>query len=58
LIAQVVRAYGFSKVWIGEVNPFRLKLAQNMGFEVIDTKKCELLDKILTFTNGEGRFFF
>ena len=54
LIAQVVRAYGFSKVWIGEVNPFRLQLAQNLGFEVIDTKKYELLDRILIFTNGEG----
>jgi len=54
LIAQVVRARGFSKVWICEVNPFRLKLAQNMGFEVIDTKKHELLDRILTFTGWEG----
>jgi len=54
LIAQVVRAHGFSKVWICEVNPSRLKLAQNMGFKVIDTKKCELIDRILTFTGGEG----
>ena len=54
LIAQVVSARGFSKIWICEVNPSRLKLAQNMGFEVIDTKKYELLDRILTFTDGEG----
>jgi len=54
LIAQVVRARGFSKIWIGEISPFRLNLAQNLGFEVIDTKKYELLDRILKFTDGEG----
>jgi len=54
LIAQVVRAYGFSKIWIGEVSQFRLSLAQNLGFKVIDTKRYDLLDRILTFTNGEG----
>jgi 2-desacetyl-2-hydroxyethyl bacteriochlorophyllide A dehydrogenase len=54
LIAQVVLARGFSKIWIGEISPFRLSLAQNLGFEVIDTKKYELLDRILKFTDGEG----
>jgi (R,R)-butanediol dehydrogenase / meso-butanediol dehydrogenase / diacetyl reductase len=54
LIAQVVRAHGFSKIWIAEISPFRLKLAQDLGFKVIDTKEYELLDRILKFTDGEG----
>ena len=54
LLAQVIHARKFSKPWIAEISPYRIQLARSMGFEVIDTNKYELLDRILELTNGEG----
>jgi 2-desacetyl-2-hydroxyethyl bacteriochlorophyllide A dehydrogenase len=54
LVAQVARAAGAGRVVIAEINDFRLSLARELGFEVIDPKKTDPVKTVLDSTGGEG----
>jgi 2-desacetyl-2-hydroxyethyl bacteriochlorophyllide A dehydrogenase len=54
LVAQVARAAGAGSVHISEINDFRLSLAQELGFGVIDPKKTDPVQVVLEMTEGEG----
>jgi 2-desacetyl-2-hydroxyethyl bacteriochlorophyllide A dehydrogenase len=54
LIAQVTRAYGVSNIWLCEISPFRIKMAKDLGFDVIDTSKEDPVEKIMSITDGDG----
>jgi (R,R)-butanediol dehydrogenase/meso-butanediol dehydrogenase/diacetyl reductase len=53
LIALVAKHLG-ATVLISEVNPFRLKLASQLGLETIDPKNNDLVDHVNTVTHGSG----
>ena len=53
LVAMVARNSG-GRVIISEVNSFRLKIAQKLGFETINPKKINLIDEINKKTNHKG----
>ena len=54
LVAQVARAVGASRVYISEINEFRLNLAQELGFGVINPQKADAIQAVLDMTGGEG----
>ena len=54
LVAQVARAVGASRVYISEINEFRLNLAQELGFGVINPQKAAAIQAVLDMTGGEG----
>jgi len=54
LVAQVARAVGASRVYISEINEFRLNLAQELGFGVINPQKTDAIQAVLDMTGGEG----
>jgi (R,R)-butanediol dehydrogenase/meso-butanediol dehydrogenase/diacetyl reductase len=54
LVAQVARAVGAVQVWISEINPFRLNMAQELGFGVINPQREDLVQAVLDRTDGEG----
>lgn len=54
IIAIAAKAAGASKVVIAEINEKRLKLAQSMGFETINSKEVNVLDAINDKTDGNG----
>lgn len=53
LIALVARAAG-GRVLISEVNPFRLKLARELGFEAVDPRETDLVAHVNERTGGAG----
>lgn len=53
LIAMVARQKG-ATVKIAEINPYRIKLLQQLGFEVVDSKNEDLEKIIYAETNGAG----
>jgi (R,R)-butanediol dehydrogenase/meso-butanediol dehydrogenase/diacetyl reductase len=54
LVAQVARACGAGRVFISEINDFRLGLARELGFGVIDPRKGDPIREVLDMTEGEG----
>jgi len=54
LVAQVARAAGARRIYISEINDFRLALARELGFEVIDPQKTDPVQAVLGMTEGEG----
>lgn len=54
LVAMVCRELAAKKVVLAEVNPFRIKLAQEYGFSIINPTKDNLKEKVLDETNSEG----
>jgi len=54
LVAQVARAAGAGKIYVSEINDFRLALAKELGFSVIDPKKTDPIQAVLEVTEGEG----
>jgi len=54
LIAEVVRAAGVSRLWLCEMNPYRLEMARNLGFETVDVSKTDTVQTILELTDGHG----
>ncbi len=54
LIAEVVRAAGISRLWLCEMNPYRLEMARNLGFETIDVSKADTVQTILKLTDECG----
>jgi 2-desacetyl-2-hydroxyethyl bacteriochlorophyllide A dehydrogenase len=54
LIAQVLRARGVGPFWISELDDRRLGLARELGFEVIDAKAENPVDKVRELTGGHG----
>ena len=53
LIALVARAAG-GRVLISELNPFRLKLARELGFEAVDPRETDLVACVNERTGGAG----
>jgi (R,R)-butanediol dehydrogenase / meso-butanediol dehydrogenase / diacetyl reductase len=53
LVALVARSQG-AKVLVSEINPFRLKLAADLGFEVINPREQDLLEVVTHQTEGAG----
>ncbi len=53
LIALVARHAG-ARVLISEVNPFRLKLAHELGFEAVDPHDTDLVARVNSETGGAG----
>ncbi|MDH7499098.1 MAG: zinc-binding dehydrogenase, partial [candidate division NC10 bacterium] len=54
LVAQVARACGAGHVYLSEINEFRLDLARQLGFGVIDPRKTDPIQAVLEMTDGEG----
>jgi 2-desacetyl-2-hydroxyethyl bacteriochlorophyllide A dehydrogenase len=54
LIGQVLRARGIGPFWISELDGRRRGLARELGFEVIDAKAENPVDKIRELTGGHG----
>jgi len=54
LIALVARLSGASKVVISEVNPYRIKFAEQLGFTVINPQAADLLIGAAQLTDGRG----
>ena len=53
LIALVARETG-ARVAISEVNPFRVKLARELGLEAIDPRETDLVEHVNAATGGAG----
>ena len=53
LIALVARASG-ARVLISELNPFRLQLARELGFEAVDPRETDLVECVNARTGGAG----
>lgn len=53
LVALIARSEG-AEVVISEVNPNRLAIAQQLGFEVVNPREINLVDKIDSLTNNKG----
>jgi 2-desacetyl-2-hydroxyethyl bacteriochlorophyllide A dehydrogenase len=53
LIALVARSRG-SRVLISEINPHRLKLLEELGFEMIDPRQKGVPELVMERTNGAG----
>ena len=53
LVAMVAQDSG-GRVIISEVNPFRLKIAQKLGFQTINPKQIDLIEAIKKETNHKG----
>jgi 2-desacetyl-2-hydroxyethyl bacteriochlorophyllide A dehydrogenase len=54
LIAQVLRAKGVTPFWISELDEGRLDRARKLGFQVIDAKAENPVDKVRELTGGHG----
>jgi len=54
LVAQVARACGAGHILLSEINDFRLDLARQLGFGVIDPQKSDPIKAVLEMTDGEG----
>jgi len=54
LIASVLKISGASKIMISEINPFRLKMIENLGFIPINPIKEEIETVVQNLTRGKG----
>jgi len=54
LIAIVARQCGASKIVLSEMNEYRIKLAQEMGFTVLNPLEDNFEDRLIDETAGEG----
>lgn len=54
LLAQVTRANGGEKIWLCEISPFRINMARELGFNVIDTSKEDPVTRIMHETDDYG----
>lgn len=53
LIAMVARAKG-ARVLVTEINPFRIKMLRDLGFEVVNPREDQWVDHVLAATGGAG----
>lgn len=53
LIAMVAKEAG-AKVVLSEINPYRVDLAQSLGFDAVNPRELDLVDYVLTQTSGAG----
>ena len=53
LIALVARQAG-ARVWVSEVNPFRLQLAQELGLDTFNPRESDLVAHVTAQTNQAG----
>ncbi len=53
LIAMAVRAKG-SELVVSEINPYRINLARELGFTVVNPAETDMAQYVSTFTGGAG----
>ena len=54
LAAMMLKNAGMSKVIMSEINPNRLKRAEQFGIITIDPSQTDVLEKVYELTNGDG----
>lgn len=54
MVAQWLRIHGCARVMIADVDPRKLKLAADMGFETIDSKVGDPVEQVFERTSGIG----
>jgi len=54
LIAMVARQAGAGEVIISEINEYRIKFAQDLGFKTVNPKSEGFMDELLNCTDGKG----
>jgi 2-desacetyl-2-hydroxyethyl bacteriochlorophyllide A dehydrogenase len=54
MIAIVARQCGASKIILSEINDYRIKLAQSLGFTVLNPLEKDFEANLLAETNGDG----
>jgi len=54
IIALLLKKSGLRRIYIAEINGFRIDRAKELGFEVIDANETNPIDFILKETNGDG----
>lgn len=54
ITAIVARHAGAARVWVSDVNPARLSLAESMGFTPVDAKAGNVPDRLYGETDGDG----
>ncbi len=54
LVAQVARASGVKTLFVVETEPARLKMAERLGFTVIDARKNDVVEKVRAATDNAG----
>lgn len=52
--ALALRHHGVERIRVTDLNPFRLQLARELGFNALDGARDDLLEIIYSETNGEG----
>jgi 2-desacetyl-2-hydroxyethyl bacteriochlorophyllide A dehydrogenase len=52
--AQALRLAGATEIMISEINPFRRKLAEGMGFLTIDPSQVDAVEAVVSWTEGAG----
>ncbi len=53
LIAMVAKDAG-ANVVLSELNPYRLELAQSLGYNAVNPKETDLVQHVMNLTNGAG----
>ncbi|MHB9033351.1 MAG: zinc-dependent alcohol dehydrogenase [Anaerolineae bacterium] len=54
MTAQVARLAGARKVWVTERSPKRIRIARELGFEVLDSSQGDVVEPLLEHTGGTG----
>lgn len=54
MTAQWLRIHGCDPVIVADIDSQKLKIAKSMGFEVINSRDTNLVDRIMSLTAGEG----
>lgn len=56
-VASCLKLMGAGRVIVVERNPFRLQIAKDLGFEVIDSGSSDVFEQTLAATGGKGADF-
>ncbi|MEW9674090.1 zinc-binding dehydrogenase [Ammoniphilus sp. 3BR4] len=54
LVAMVARRAGASKILVADINPYRLGLAEDLGFDVLDAKEEGATSRLQEYFGKEG----
>jgi len=54
IVAIALQHAGVKTILISDINQFRLDMAKNLGFDVIDASKYDVVEEIASRKNGEG----
>jgi threonine dehydrogenase-like Zn-dependent dehydrogenase len=54
LVGLCLKSIPVQKIIVTDINSERLRIAERLGFEIYNVQNCNLAEKILETTNGEG----